>query len=325
MTPPISRRRLLAAGAALPLPALAQAAWPARPIRLVVPFAPGGTTDIVARILSQQLTERLGQPVVVENRPGAGATLAATQVAGAAPDGTTLMISNSASQGISPSLFRNLRYDSMADFTHIALAATTSTAVVVNPRYQAQTMQDLIHLGRTRPDGLDFAISGHGTTTHLLGMRIGLATGTRWNPIPYRGAGPALADVVAGNVGLMVDGLPSSIGFLRDGSLRAIAVADAERNRHLPNVPTLAEGGVPNMTSYSWFGVSGPRGLPAPIVERLNAEIRAILALPAVRQRYLELTADAPDMTPAQYTAFIEEELRVWGEVVRATGITADN
>ena len=320
----IRRRALLAAGAILPLPALGQPAWPARPIRLVVPFAPGGTTDIVARILSQHLTERLGQAVVVENRPGAGATLAATQVAQAAPDGHTLMISNSASQGISPSLFRNLRYDSMADFTHVALAATTSTAIVVNPRHEAQTLPDLIRIGRARPDGLDFAISGHGTTTHLLGMRIALATGTRWNPIPYRGAGPALADVVAGNVGLMVDGLPSSIGFIRDGSLRALAVADASRNRHLPNVPTLAEGGVPNMISYSWFGVSGPRGLPAPVVERLNAEIRAVLALPAVRQRYLDLTADAPDLTPAQYAAFIEEELRVWAEVVRATGITAD-
>lgn len=323
MTIRLARRTLLGAAALLPLPAFAQT-WPARPVRLVVPFAPGGTTDIVARILSQHLGERLGHAFPVENRPGAGATLAATQVAQAAPDGYTLFISNSASQGISPSLFRNVRYDSMADFTHIALAATTSTAVVVNPRYPAQTMQELIRLGRSRPDGLDFAISGHGTTTHLLGMRIALAAGFRMNPIPYRGAGPALADVIAGNVGLMVDGLPSSIGFLRDGSLRALAVADAERNRHLPNVPTLIEGGLPGMTSYSWFGVSGPRGLPAPIVERLNTEIRAILQLPAVRQRYLELTADAPDTTPAQYAAFIEEELRVWGEVVRATGITAD-
>ncbi|WP_203070261.1 Bug family tripartite tricarboxylate transporter substrate binding protein [Falsiroseomonas ponticola] len=320
----MKRRTLLAASALLPLPALAQGAWPARPIRLVVPFAPGGTTDIVARILAANLQERLGQPVVSENRPGAGATLASAQVAQAAPDGYTLVISNSASHGISPTLFRNVRYDSMADFTHIALAATTSTAVVVNPRYEAQSIADLIRIGRARPDGLDFAISGHGTTTHLLGMRIGLATGIRMNPILYRGAGPALIDVIAGTVGLFVDGLPSSIPHLRDGTLKAIAVADAQRNRHLPNVPTLGEQGLPNMTSYSWFGVSGPKGMAPAVVERLNTEIRAILQLPAVRQRYNELTADAPDMSPAQYAAFIEEEVRVWGEVVRATGATAD-
>jgi len=320
----IKRRTLLAASAVLPLPALAQGAWPARPIRLVVPFAPGGTTDIVARILAANLQERLGQPVVSENRPGAGATLASAQVAQAAPDGYTLVVSNSASHGISPTLFRNVRYDSMTDFTHIALAATTSTAIVVNPRYEAQSIADLIRIGRTRPDGLDFAISGHGTTTHLLGMRIGLATGIRMNPILYRGAGPALIDVIAGTVGLFVDGLPSSIPHLRDGTLKAIAVADAQRNRHLPNVPTLGEQGLPNMTSYSWFGVSGPKGMAPAVVERLNTEIRAILQLPAVRQRYNELTADAPDMSPAQYAAFIEEEVRVWGEVVRATGATAD-
>jgi tripartite-type tricarboxylate transporter receptor subunit TctC len=324
MTPTIRRRTLLSAAALLPLPALAQPPWPSRSIRLVVPFAPGGTTDIVARILSEQLHSRLGQPVVVDNRPGAGATLASSQVAEqAAPDGYTLLISNSASHGISPSMFTNVRYDSLADFTHIAIAATTSSAVIVHPRYQAQTMPDLIRLGGSRPDGLDFAISGHGTTTHLLGMRIGLATGIRMNPIPYRGAGPALLDVMAGTVGLMVDGLPSSIRHIRDGAVKAIAVADAERNRHLPEVPTLIESGLAGMTSYSWFGVSGPKGMPAPIVDRLNREIRAILQLPPIRERYLSLTADAPDMTPEQYTAFIAEELRVWGEVVRATGIRA--
>ena len=155
-------------------------------------------------------------------------------------------------------------------------------------------------------------------------MRIGFTAGFKMNPILYRGAGPALIDVISGTVGLFVDGLPSSIGYLRDGTLKAIAVADSERNRHLPNIPTLAESGLPGMTSYSWFGVSGPKGLAAPIVEKLNTEIRAILQLPAVRQRYNELTADPSDMTPAQYTAYIAEEVRVWGEVVRATGATAE-
>ncbi len=325
MTIRIARRSLLAGAALLPLPSLAQSPWPNRPVRVIVPFAPGGTTDIVARILSQYLQERLGQPFPVENRPGAGATLASHQVAQAAPDGYTLVISNSASHGISPSLFRNMRYDAMTDFTHIAIAATTSTAVVVNPRYPAQSVAALIALGKSRPDGIDFAIAGHGTTTHLLGLRIALAAGFRLNAIPYRGAGPAMADVIGGNVGMMVDGLPSCIPHIRAGAVKAIAVADAERNRHLPEVPTLIESGLPGMTSYSWFGVSGPAGLPRPIVDRLNAEIRAILGSAPVRQRYLDLTADAPDMTPAQYAAFVQEELRVWGEVVRAAGITQES
>jgi len=324
MTVTLPRRALLAGAALLPMPALAQATWPARPIRMVVPFAPGGTTDIVARILSQHLQERMGQPVVVENRPGAGATVAAAAVAQAPPDGYTLFISNSASHGISPSLFRNVRYDPMADFSHIALAATTSTAILVNPRHEAQNIADLLRIGRAAPDGLNFAISGHGTSTHLLGMRLGLVAGIKMNPIPYRGSGPALLDTIAGNVGLIVDGLPSCIGFIRDGQLRALAVADATRNGFLPQIPTLIEAGLPGLTSYSWFGVSGPKGMAPALVDRLNLEVRAVLKLPVVRQRYTELTADAPDLTPAQYASFIEEELRVWGEVVRASGATAD-
>jgi tripartite-type tricarboxylate transporter receptor subunit TctC len=255
----IERRSLLTGLALLPLPALAQSPWPNRPVRIVVPFAPGGSTDIVARILSQHLGERSGQPFPVENRPGAGATLASQQVAQAAADGYTLVISNSASHGISPSLFRSMRYDAMTDFTHIAMGATTSTAVVANPGYPAQSVGALIALGKSRPDGIDFAIAGHGTTTHLLGLRIALAAGFRLNAIPYRGAGPAMADVIAGNAGMMVDGLSSCIPHIRAGAVKA-----------------------------------------------------------------KDLTAEAPDMTPAQSTAFIREALRVWGEVVRAAGITQE-
>ncbi|MCX7685438.1 MAG: tripartite tricarboxylate transporter substrate binding protein [Acetobacteraceae bacterium] len=320
----LRRRPLFAAAlAALPLPALAQG-WPARPIRLVVPFAPGGTTDIVARIVGQAMQERLGQPVIVDNRPGAGATTASQQVADAAPDGYTLIVSNSASHGISPSLFRTVRYDAVTDFSHIALIATTSNAAIVNPAYPARTIGALVALARSRPDGLDFAMSGFGTTTHLLGLRFGIALGVRMNPVAYRGSGPALADLVAGTVGLMFDGLPSSIPFIREGRIRALAVADATRNRFLPEVPTFAEAGMPQIVSSSWFGISGPRGMDPALVARLNAEIRAILATPAVQERWTSLTANIPDTTPEHYAAFIAEELRVWGEVVRATGATAE-
>jgi tripartite-type tricarboxylate transporter receptor subunit TctC len=320
----LRRRTLFAAAAAtLPLPALAQA-WPARPIRLVVPFAPGGTTDIVARIVGAALQERLGQPVLIDNRPGAGATTASQQVADAAPDGYTLVVSNSASHGISPSLFRTVRYNAVTHFSHIALIATTSNVALANPSYPAQTIQALIALGRTRPDGLDFAMSGFGTTTHLLGMRFGMAAGVRMNPIAYRGSGPALTDLVSGTVGLMFDGLPSCIPFIRDNRVKALAIADPTRNRFLPDVPTFTEIGMPQITSSSWFGISGPRGMDAALVTRLNTEIRAILALPAVQERWTSLTANIPDLTPGQYVAFITEELRVWGEVVRATGATAE-
>lgn len=308
---------------ALPGGLRAQRAWPDRPVRIVVPFAPGGTTDIVARILGAHLQERLGQPFVVENRPGAGGTLAAAQVAQAAPDGATLLISNSASNGISPSLFQNVRYDALADFEHIALAATTSNVLTVNPGFAARSVADLVAMGRARPDGIEYAHSGNGTTTHLLGLRFAIAAGIRLNPVAYRGSGPAITDLVAGNIGVMFDGLPSSIGHLRGGTLRALAVADPEPNAMLPGVPTFAQAGFPALISYSWFGLSAPRGTAPEIVALLNREVRAILALPAVRARYAELTADGPDTTPEAYQRFIREELATWAAVVRATGATA--
>jgi tripartite-type tricarboxylate transporter receptor subunit TctC len=322
----LPRRTLLAAApaAALARPALAQERWPARAIRIVVPFAPGGTTDIVARLLGQHLQERLGQPVVVENRPGAGATIGAQIVAQAAPDGYTLLVSNTASNGMSPSLFRSARYDAAEDFTHITMLATTSSALIVHPRFEAQTVTDLVRLGRSRPDGIDFASAGLGTSTHMLALRIGQAGGFRMNPISYRGAGPALTDVIAGTVGFMVDGLPSCIPHIRDGAVKAIATADAQRNRHLPEVPTLIESGFPGLISYSWFGLSGPKGLPAPVVETLNREVRAILALPAMRRRWEELTAEAPEMSPDRYADFIRQDIATWAEVIRKAGVTAE-
>ena len=321
-------RRTLLPLLALPMTARAQTAraqarWPDRPVKIVVSFAPGGTTDIVARILAAHLQERLGQPFVVENRPGAGGTLAAAQVAQSPPDGTTLLISNSASNGISPSLFANVRYDALADFEHIALAATTSNALTVNPGFEAKSVAELVAMGKARPDGLDYAHSGNGTTTHLLGLRFAIAAGIKLNPIAYRGSGPAITDLVAGNIKIMFDGVPSSIGFLRAGTLRALAVADPEPNAMLPGVPTFRQAGFPDLISYSWFGVSAPKGTPAEIVLLLNREIRAILQLASVRARYAELTADAPDTTPEAYRQFISEELATWSRVVKATGATA--
>jgi tripartite-type tricarboxylate transporter receptor subunit TctC len=327
MTRMVARRLALASMggmAILPFTSLAQGTYPARQVRIVVPFAPGGTTDIVARIVAAHLQQRLGQPFVVDNRPGGGATVGSQAAADAPADGYTLVISNSASHGVSPALYRNVRYDALGDFTHIVLAATTPQALVANPRWEARTIADVVRIGRAAPDGLNVATAGVGSTGHMMALRFGLAGGFKVNPVPYRGSGPALADIMAGNVNFMFDSLASSIGHVRDGQLRALAVIDPQRSPFLPDVPTLAEAGFPGLVSYSWFGISGPKGLPRPIVDLLNREVRAILRMPEVQDRFRALTADAPDTTPEQYTDFVREELRVWAEVVRATGATAE-
>ncbi len=322
-----SRRWVLAAmGTAFAMSgaASAQGTYPTRPVRVIVPFAPGGTTDIVARLLAGHLQQRLGQPFVVENRPGGGATVGSQAVADASPDGYTLLISNSASHGVSPALYRTVRYDALADFTHIVLAATTPQALVANPRWEARTIADVVRLGRLAPDGLDVATAGGGSTGHMMALRFGLAAGFKVNPVPYRGSGPALADIIAGNVNFMFDSLASSIGHVRAGQLRALAVIDPQRSAFLPAVPTQAEAGFPEHISNTRFGLSGPRGVPRSVVHLLNREVRAILKLPEVQERFRALTADAPDTTPEQCTDFVRDELRVWAEVVRATGATAE-
>lgn len=321
----MTRRLALTAAAsiaALPSGSRAQPAWPSRQIRLVVPFAPGGTTDLVARILASQLGEQLGQSVVVDNRPGAGAALGSQIVADAVPDGYTLVVSNAASHAVAPALSRHIRYNPVTDFSHVALIATTSLVAVVNPQWGVASIADLVRVARAEPTGVDFAAAGVGTSGHLVGLRFAQRTGLTLNHIPYRGSGPALNDLIAGNPKLMFDSLASSIGHLRSGTLRAIAVMDAQRSTFLPDVPTIAEQGFPDITSNSWFGISGPRGLPEPIVERLNREIRAALQNPQLRQRYRDLTAEIPDTTPAQYIAFVERERQVVADVVRAGNIT---
>jgi tripartite-type tricarboxylate transporter receptor subunit TctC len=316
-----TRRNLIATGALLPFAARAQAAWPTRQIRLVVPFAPGGTTDLVARVLAKHLQERLGQTVVLDNRPGAGAALGSQIVAEAAPDGYTLVVSNAASHGVAPALSRHVRYDPVEDFTHIALIATTSLVAVVNPQWEVRNVADLLRVARATPGGVDFAAAGVGTSGHLFSLRFAARTGITLNHIPYRGSGPALTDLMAGNPKLMFDSLASSIGHIRSGALRAIATMGATRSSFLPDVPSIAEQGFPDITSSSWFGISGPRDLPTHAVETVNREVRAALQNPELRQRYTDLTAEIPDTTPAQYTEFVRKEHVTVVEVVRANNI----
>ncbi|MCU0986824.1 MAG: tripartite tricarboxylate transporter substrate binding protein [Acetobacteraceae bacterium] len=318
----VGRRSLLAASAAaLAVPARAQGSWPNGPIRFVVPFAPGGTTDIMARLVGERLQVRLGVPVVAENRPGAGATVGSAAVAQAAPDGQTIVMSNIASHAISPNLYRNVRYDPVKDFAHIAMVTVNPSVMVANPRFEAQSLPAYVALAKARPGQVDYATSGAGSSNHMIGVRLSLAAGIEINHIPYRGAGPAMTDVIAGVVGVMFDSLPSAASHIRAGSVRALAVSGAERSPAFPDVPTFREAGI-DIVSYSWFGVSAPAGTPAPIVERLNREIRAAIAEPAVAQRLDELGGSPRDWSPEEFTAFVAQEVATWAPVVRASGAT---
>jgi tripartite-type tricarboxylate transporter receptor subunit TctC len=321
-------RRALLAGSAMAATtgrqALAQAAaWPAQPIRLVVPFAPGGTTDLVARLLAAGLQERLGQSVVVENRAGAGATVGSEMVARAAPDGYTLVMSNIASHGISPSVYRGrIRYDAVADFAHVALVVSNPTVWVANPRANIRTLADAAARARGA-GGLDVATSGAGSSNHLLVVRMGQLIGTELNHIPFRGAGPAMQAVIAGQVPMMSDSLPSAANHIRQGSVVAVAMASAARHPSFPDVPTFREQGF-DLASDSWFGLSAPAGTPAAVVERLNRETRAFLAQPEIRARLAELGGTPGDLSPEGYGEFVRREVALWAPLVQASGASPD-
>ncbi|MEI6158200.1 MAG: tripartite tricarboxylate transporter substrate binding protein [Roseococcus sp.] len=305
-------------------PVLARAqAWPAQPIRLIVPYAPGGTTDLMARIVSIPLQERLGQPIIIENRPGAGATVGSLMAAQAAPDGYTLVLSNIASHGISPALYPNVRYDAVRDFTHIALLTLNPSVFVANPRSGIANMADFARIHRDSPRGLDMASSGAGSSNHLLIVRMGQILGREINHIPFRGAGPAMTAVIGGQVPLMSDSLPSAASHIRQGSVRAVAVSGAERHPSFPEVPTLREQGYDLVTS-SWFGLSGPARMPQPLVERLSREVRAILALPETRARFAEIGGTPGEFSPDEYAAFVASEVTSWAALVRESGAQPD-
>jgi tripartite-type tricarboxylate transporter receptor subunit TctC len=327
MTDRLTRRALaigsLAMGAGLlAAPGMPRAqSWPSGPIRLVVPFAPGGSTDLSARLVADGLAQRLGVPVVVENRPGAGATTGSQLVADAAPDGQTLVMSNIASHAISPALYPNLRYDPVTSFTHIAMVITNPSVWVVNPRSEIANLADLVQAAKARRGGLDMASSGAGSSNHLMLVRFSELAGIEHTHIPFRGAGPAMTAVIAGQVPMMSDSLPSAAGHMRQGSVRAIAISSAERHPAFPDVPTFREQGF-DLSSTSWFALSGPAGMQPAVVERLHREIMAVVATTESRRRFAEMGGTPGDMTPAEFTAFVASEVARWAPVVRASGAT---
>jgi len=316
----LSRRGFAVACTAFALPARAEAPWPSKPIKLVVPYAPGGTTGVVARMVGEYLGRQLGQNIVIENRPGKGATIGTAQVAKAAPDGYTLVMSNVAANAVSPALYGDLDYDPVRDFVHISLASLNPSVLVVHPDFPARTLADYIAWGRANPDKLAYATSGPGSSNHILGVMFAQVTGTKLVHVPYRGAGPAMQDTIAGIVPSMFDSLPSAAPHIKAGKVRALAVSGEKRSPAFPDVPTMKEAGYSQLISYSWFGISAPARTPTPIVERLAREMQIVLKHPDVVKRWEEIGAEASTMTPAEFSAFVKAEREKWTPVVKAAG-----
>ena len=322
----IDRRALLAGLAALPLarPTVAQGAWPARPVRVVVPFAPAGATDILGRLTATELGNALGQSFVVENRAGAGGNLGSDLVAKSPPDGYTLLFGAAGNIGINPSLFANMPYDPARDLAPVSLIAEVTNILVVHPSVNARSVQELIALGRTTPGGLVYASSGNGSTIHLSAELFAAMTQLRMTHVPYRGSGPAMADLLAGRVALMFDNLPSALPHVREGRLRALAVTAARRSPVLPDLPTVAEAGVPGYEATSWFGLFAPAGTPREIIDRMAREMDAFARRPEVAERIRALGAEPITNTPDDFAAMVRAEIDKWGAVVRASGARAD-
>ncbi len=328
-----TRRHLLAA-AALPLfpfTARAQAGWPTKPVRIVVPFAAGGTTDILARALAPELQRAFGQPFIIDNKPGAGGNNGAAEVAKAAGDGYTLLMGTVGTHAINASIYPKMPYDHVKDFAPITLVAGVPNVLVLNPasaqKYGVNTVVDLIRAARANPGKLNVASSGNGTSIHLAAELFKTLTGTFMLHLPYRGSGPALIDLMAGNVDLMFDNLPSAMPHIKSGRLKALAVTSGVRSGAMPELPTIAEAGGSLLRNYeasSWFGLLAPAGTPADVVLRLQQETAKAMALPAIKARLLALGANPGGMAPAGFAKFIDAETKKWAVVVKASGAKID-
>ena len=320
----MTRRRLLALTTAMlaaPTVSRAQGAWPSRQIRLVVPFPPGGASDIAGRLQAQVLQEGLGVPVVVDNRAGAGGTIGTAHVANSPPDGYTIMMASPSSHLGAPLLFRSPGYEGVDDFSAIAMFATGTALVCVNPRLPVNSIADLIAYARARPGALNFGSAGAGGANHMLGVLFMQRTGVELTHVPYRGAAPALADLIAGNIQLVFDSFSGIIPAVRAGQVRALAVTSATRWPLAPEFPTVQESGVPDYDLPSFSAVMGPRGIPEAIVTRMNAAINDGLRNPALVER-LAANGNIPyPTTLVEFTALMQAQRATWRELVRTTGL----
>ncbi len=303
-------------------PALAQD-YPSRPIRIIVPFSPGGAVDGPTRIVAQELTKRLGQQVVVENRPGAGATIGSEAVAKSPPDGYTLLLA-SQTNAISATLYPQLKFHALDDFAPITLIGREPGVLVVHPSLPVQTIQELMTYVRERPGQLDYASSGNGSGQHLFAALFLSQTGLKMNHVPYRGSGQATTDLLGGQVMVSFPGVAGMLGHIRAGKLRALAVTSANRSPQLPDVPTLAETVVPGYTAYVWLGLMAPKGTPSPIIDKLHRELLSTMATPEVKSYMANASIELAASTPAEFAAFFREEIDRWGKIIKASGAKID-
>ena len=304
------------------LPAYAQDAYPSRPVRLILPFPPGGPTDILGRLIAEKLSANLGQPVVTENRGGAGGNVGAEAAARSAPDGYTIVLV-APSLAISPTLYSKLNYDPARDFAPVSLVATVPNVLVTQPSLPG-TLSEFIAHARQKPGALNFGSGGAGTSNHLAGELFNLVTGAKLVHIPYKGVNLAMQDVLAGTIHFVVIGVPAAAPHIRSGRLRALAVVARERLPALPDVPTVAEAGLKDFEVTTWYGVLAPAGTPRPIVGRLNAELVKVMHSPEVKERLAGLGTDPVTSTPEEFAAYIRQETAKWGDVIRRSGIKAE-
>ncbi|OYU99215.1 MAG: MFS transporter [Burkholderiales bacterium PBB5] len=333
MTPP--RRRALAAGAAaltslsslLPQLANAQAAWPTKAVRIVVPFAAGGTTDILARALAPELQKAFGQPFVVDNKPGAGGNSGAAEVAKSAADGYTLLMGTVGTHAINPALYPKMPYDHVKDFVPISLVAGVPNVVVLNPafaaRHNIQNMADLARAAKANPGKFNMASSGNGTSIHLAGELFKSMSGSYMVHFPYRGSGPALIDLIGGSMDLMFDNLPSALPLAKEGKIRALAQTTAKRSAAAPDVPTVAET-VPGFEATTWFAMFAPAGTPKDVVAKVNAEMVRVFKLPDVVDKLKTLGLEPWISTPEELAKYQASEIVKWAKVVKESGAKAE-
>ena len=298
--------------------------YPSRPVRIVIPLSPGGFADTPGRMLAPRLSEQMGRQFFIENKPGAGGTIGADFVAKSPPDGYTLLLTGTP-HVISAHLYKKLPYDALKDFTHIALIASGPYALVVNPqKVPANSVRELIAHAKSQPGKIDYASSGNGSAQHLVSALFNTMAGIELNHVPYKGSAPAMQDLVAGQVGVSFAGIPNVLSHVRAGRLRALAVSTPKRWSELPDIPTVAEAGVPGYEATLWLNLSAPAGLPAEIVERLNTEIGKALQDAELQKNFRSAGVDPTSMGPQELERFIRAEYDKWGKVVRDTGATVN-
>ncbi len=314
---------LLALSAGIAHAQTAGVAYPVRPIRIVVPYPPGGFNDTLGRTLAAKFTEAWGQPSFVENKPGGNTLIGCDYVAKSAPDGYTLLVV-AFPFAVTPSLFKHMPYDTLKDFAPIILAASSPNLLVVNPQVPVKSVADLVALAKSKPDGLSYASTGNGSSNHISMELFKSLAGVQILHVPYKGSAPAVTDLLGGQVQVMFDNAPNVLPQVKAGRLRALATSGAKRTPLAPDLPTVAESGVPGYELEVWFGLVAPAGTPREIVEKLNAEVTTILAMPDVRERFLAQGVEPLGSTPAQFAEHIRAQMAKWGKVVREAGVKAE-